>query len=97
MSHTKQHNVTQVTLYVIQVMPHHTSDVTRHTSDITCHTPGDDLVAEVEPLLQSVDVKHDNLCGPPCCHRDDGQHVGEGLGKGNREQERGADHMTFSQ
>ena len=82
----------------MQMTSHHTSNVTCHTSDVTCHTPGDDLVTEVEPLLQSVDVKHDNLCGSPGSHRDDGQHVGEGLGrKGSGEKECNADHMTLNQ
>lgn len=67
-------------IHVMQMTSHHTQ-VTCHTSDVTCHTPGDDLVTEVEPFLQSVDVKHDNLCGPSGSHRDDRQHVREGLGE----------------
>ena len=52
-----------------------------------CHSPGYDLVTEVEPLLQSVDVKHDNLCGTPGRHGDDRQHVGEGLVMGNKDRD----------
>ena len=67
------------------------------TPHVTCHTPGDDLMTKVEPLLKSMDVKHDYLGGTPGRHGDDRQHVREGLMKGTRTKMQCCDHMTFNQ